>query len=85
MYAVYHGPEGLTRIAERVHALAAVLAAGLRRLGFDLGQAPFFDTLRVRPRGGGATAGIVERARARRHQPPGATPTARWASPSTRR
>ena len=48
MYAVYHGPDGLRRIARRVHALAAVLAAGLRRLGFDLGTAPFFDTLRVR-------------------------------------
>ncbi len=47
MYAVYHGPEGLRRIAQRVHALAAVLAAGLRRLGFDPGDHAFFDTLRV--------------------------------------
>jgi glycine dehydrogenase len=47
MYAVYHGPEGLRRIARRVHALAAVLAEGLRRLGYDLGNEPFFDTLRV--------------------------------------
>jgi glycine dehydrogenase len=47
MYAVYHGPEGLKRIARRVHALTAALAAGLRRLGFELGDAPFFDTLRV--------------------------------------
>ena len=37
MYAVYHGPEGLRAIARRVHALARVLAAGLRRLGFDAG------------------------------------------------
>ncbi len=47
MYAVYHGPEGLRRIARRVHALAAVLAEGLRRLGYELGTEPFFDTLRV--------------------------------------
>ena len=62
MYAVYHGPEGLRAIARRVHALARVLQLGLRRLGFDAGTAPFFDTLRVRtsPEKGGA---IVERAR----------------------
>ena len=48
MYAVYHGPEGLRRIAERVHGLAAVLAAGLRQLGFDIGSQEFFDTIRVR-------------------------------------
>ncbi len=48
MYAVYHGPEGLRRIAHRIHALTALLAAGLKRLGYDVGSAPFFDTLRVR-------------------------------------
>ncbi len=48
MYAVYHGPDGLRRIAERVHGLAVVLAEGLRRLGFDVGTEPFFDTIRVR-------------------------------------
>ncbi len=47
MYAVYHGPEGLRRIARRVHALAAVLAEALRRLGYEVGKEPFFDTLRV--------------------------------------
>ena len=47
MYAVYHGPEGLRRIARRVHLMACVLAAGLRRLGCQAGDAPFFDTLRV--------------------------------------
>jgi glycine dehydrogenase len=47
MYAVYHGPEGLQRIARRVHGLTAVLAEGLRRLGFDVGPDTFFDTLRV--------------------------------------
>ena len=48
MYAVYHGPEGLRRIAERVHGLAVTLAAGLRQLGFDVGSEEFFDTIRVR-------------------------------------
>src|SRR6185436_1658990 len=47
MYAVYHGPEGLRRIARRVHALTAALAEGLRRLGYQVGQEPFFDTLRI--------------------------------------
>jgi glycine dehydrogenase len=48
MYAVYHGPEGLTEIARRVHRRAAVLAAGLRRLGFAPASDTFFDTLTVR-------------------------------------
>ncbi len=47
MYAVYHGPAGLKRIAQRVHGLAALLAAGLRKLGKDVGARPFFDTVRV--------------------------------------
>ncbi len=47
MYAVYHGPEGLRRIAKRVHGLTVVLAEGLRRLGFDVVTEPFFDTIRV--------------------------------------
>jgi glycine dehydrogenase len=49
LYAVYHGPEGLRRIARRVHGLTRALAAGLVRLGHDVGDRPFFDTLRVRP------------------------------------
>jgi len=47
MYAVYHGPEGLTQIAERVHGLAATLAAGLEKLGFAITHEHYFDTLRV--------------------------------------
>ncbi|HXV68860.1 MAG TPA: aminomethyl-transferring glycine dehydrogenase [Nitrospira sp.] len=47
MYAVYHGPEGLRRIAERVHGLTLLLAEGLRRLGFDVLPKVFFDTIRV--------------------------------------
>jgi len=49
MYAVYHGPRGLRRIAERIRAQAAVLAAGLERLGHEVATETFFDTLRVRP------------------------------------
>lgn len=48
MYAVYHGPGGLRRIAERVRRLTLLLAKGLRQLGFDIGTEEFFDTLRVR-------------------------------------
>lgn len=47
MYAVYHGPTGLTRIAERVHGLTVVLAEGLTRLGCRVSDEPFFDTVRV--------------------------------------
>ncbi|HSF70297.1 MAG TPA: aminomethyl-transferring glycine dehydrogenase [Nitrospira sp.] len=47
MYAVYHGPEGIRRIAERVHGLTLLLAEGLRRLGFDVLPKVFFDTVRV--------------------------------------
>ena len=47
MYAVYHGPEGLTHIARTVHRRAAVLAAGLRKLGFAPVSETFFDTLTV--------------------------------------
>jgi glycine dehydrogenase len=45
MYAVYHGPDGLTAIARRVHRLASVLAAGLRGAGVDVRDVPFFDTV----------------------------------------
>jgi glycine dehydrogenase len=46
MYAVYHGAEGLTRIARRTHRLAAILAAALRKAGVAVGS-DFFDTLHV--------------------------------------
>jgi glycine dehydrogenase len=47
MYTVYHGPEGLTHIARTVHRRAAVLAAGLRKLGFAPASEAFFDTLTI--------------------------------------
>jgi len=46
MYAVYHGPEGLRRIALRVHRLTSLFAAGLRGAGFVLADS-WFDTLRI--------------------------------------
>lgn len=47
MYAVYHGPEGLKTIAGAIHRRAAVLAAGLRKLGFTPANPAFFDTVTV--------------------------------------
>ena len=71
-YAVYHGPEGLSRIARRVHRMALVLREGLASLGFETETETFFDTLTVKvPAGegeGGTPGGAVaihERARAR--------------------
>jgi glycine dehydrogenase len=62
MYAVYHGPDGLTAIARRVHHRAAVLAATLEEQGFTTNAgAGLFDTVRVVIRGGAADA--VARAR----------------------
>jgi glycine dehydrogenase len=49
MYAVWHGPEGLTRIAARVHRLTEALAEGARRLGLTVEHDIFFDTIRVTP------------------------------------
>jgi glycine dehydrogenase len=45
MYAVYHGPQGLTRIAKRVHRFTCVLAASLLDMGYTLLSSVFFDTL----------------------------------------
>ena len=47
MFAVYHGPQGIKRIARRVASYTAVLAAGLQHLGCALAHASAFDTLCV--------------------------------------
>jgi len=47
MYAVYHGPDGLTKIAKRVRAFTTLVAAGLGKLGFKVRGGTYFDTLRV--------------------------------------
>jgi glycine dehydrogenase len=62
MYAVYHGPKELTRIAQRINRLTIVLAEGLRRLGLDVPTKHFFDTITVRT--GNATEFILAAARA---------------------
>ncbi|UGY04227.1 aminomethyl-transferring glycine dehydrogenase [Bradyrhizobium quebecense] len=64
MYAVYHGPEGLTHIARSVHRRATVLAAGLRKLGFAPTSEAFFDTVTVEV--GAKQIEIVSRALAER-------------------
>ncbi|MCZ8111801.1 MAG: aminomethyl-transferring glycine dehydrogenase [Betaproteobacteria bacterium] len=60
MYAVYHGPEGLKRIARRVASYAAVLAAGLEQLGFAPQARAAFDTVALKT--DGRTGEFVERA-----------------------
>ncbi|MFC4160335.1 aminomethyl-transferring glycine dehydrogenase [Chitinimonas lacunae] len=47
LYAVYHGPEGLRRIAQRIHRLAAIFVEGLKRLGIKVQTRRFFDTVVV--------------------------------------
>ena len=64
MYAVWHGPKGLRRIAERIHRLATTLAVGLERMGHRVSSEPFFDTVRVEVVG--RTAADVAGAAARR-------------------
>jgi glycine dehydrogenase len=65
MYAVYHGPDGLRKIARRTMATTRALAHALRDMGFDLGDAPFFDTLRV-PVGKGKSTAVLREAVSRR-------------------
>ncbi|BAQ77596.1 glycine dehydrogenase [Pseudomonas sp. Os17] len=61
-YAVYHGPAGLKRIAQRVHRLTCILAAGLERKGITRVNRHFFDTLTLEV--GGSQTAIIESARA---------------------
>jgi glycine dehydrogenase len=51
LYAIYHGPEGLLRIARRVRGFTALLGEGLRQMGHELPDTPCFDTLCVTPSG----------------------------------
>lgn len=63
-YAVYHGPEGLKRIAQRTHRLTAILASALERHGIKRLNQHFFDTLTLEV--GGAQTAILESAQAAR-------------------
>ena len=62
MYAVYHGPKGLTQIAQRTHQLTAIFAQGLSKLGYAVEQAQFFDTISIVS--GARTAQLHKQARA---------------------
>ncbi|MFG0414304.1 aminomethyl-transferring glycine dehydrogenase [Pseudomonas sp. zjy_8] len=62
MYAVYHGPKGLTEIAQRVHSFTAILALGLTKLGHSVEQQHFFDTLSIKT--GAKSAELHAKARA---------------------
>ena len=61
MYAVYHGPEGLKRIARRVASYTAVLAKGLQQLGYELPNPSGFDTLQITT--GADTESLLQAAR----------------------
>ena len=62
MYAVYHGPKGLLKIAERVHTLTSILAAGLHYCDIKITNKHFFDTLTLQT--GKETNAIHKAARA---------------------
>ncbi len=64
MYAVYHGPKGLTAIARRVHGLAKLLERELAKVGVAQRNEVFFDTLRLEPPAG--TTPKIQQGRARR-------------------
>ena len=61
MYAVYHGPHGLKRMAERVAAYTAIFVRGLQQLGYEITDASVFDSVTIKT--GDATNAIAERAR----------------------
>ena len=63
MYAVWHGPDGLRRIAQRVHHRAESFAAGVRALGHTVLHDVFFDTVRVSPTGGASAVKAAAEAR----------------------
>src|SRR5438874_2053952 len=65
MYAVYHGPEGLRRIAERVHTLTVLLANAVTRLGYRVVHSTCFDTLCIEVESW-ALPRLIDAARARR-------------------
>ncbi|HLX95857.1 MAG TPA: aminomethyl-transferring glycine dehydrogenase [Verrucomicrobiae bacterium] len=65
MYAVYHGPEGLKKIARRIHSLTEILAVGLGKLGFAVSSEFRFDTLRI-DLGDISSTGILKIAEAHR-------------------
>jgi glycine dehydrogenase len=61
MYAVYHGPHGLRRIAERITTFTAILSRGLQQMGYQVANDYAFDSITVKT--GDATANIAAKAR----------------------
>ena len=68
MYAVYHGPKGLVRIAQRTHRLANVFATGLARMGLMKELTPFFDTVNVALADAATADQVVAKAREAPHE-----------------
>ena len=66
LYGVYHGPEGLRAIAQRIARMTQSLAGGLQTLRHDVGEGPFFDTLRVRLADGCSASSILQAADAKK-------------------
>ncbi|OCF34075.1 glycine dehydrogenase [Kwoniella heveanensis BCC8398] len=62
MYAVYHGPEGLRKIAGKVHSLTRILAESVTSLGFTITNKTFFDTLTIDVSSASVTAAQVHEA-----------------------
>lgn len=62
MYAVYHGPQGLKKIASRIHRLTQIAAAGLIKLGFKPESNVFFDTIRLKTTETSALKAFAEKA-----------------------
>jgi glycine dehydrogenase len=61
MYAVYHGPQGLTRIAQRVASYTAIFVRGMQQMGYEITNASAFDSVTIKT--GDATQLIADRAR----------------------
>lgn len=63
MYAVYHGPKGLARIAKRIHLQTSTLAKAIEAVGHQLLNVQFFDTVVYRPREGVSLQEMVQLAK----------------------
>ncbi len=61
MYAVYHGPNGLKKIAGRIHLLTLALADGLKKLGFSVASNTFFDTIKITAKNAPAISAQAEK------------------------
>ena len=67
MYAVYHGPAGLERIARKVHALTQLLKSLVEKSGYSVTNHSFFDTLTIDVSGPAKTADVIHQAAAAAH------------------